>query len=340
VPAISYTEFRTLAAMPLIDVRSPAEYQHAHIPGALSLPLFSNDERAEVGTLYKQKGKDAAVLKGLEIIGPRLRETAENMKAIAGKNQQLGIYCWRGGMRSGAMAWLAETSGLQTWRLSGGYKAYRHQMLQMLSQPLPLQIIGGKTGSGKTKVLQALQQKGEQIIDLEALAHHKGSAFGHIGETDQPGNEQMENQMGECLLSMNVNHPIWVEDESKNIGSVFLNHAFFLQMTKAPLYILEIPFAQRVTHLMEIYGTLPATALLDSLQRIKKRLGPERFTRAEQSIQTGDIQTALEIVLEYYDNMYTFQLSLKKGRSISSHEANTWEEVIRQLPVQHAAEPR
>lgn len=340
MPAVSYTEFRTLTSIPLIDVRSPAEYQHAHIPGALSLPLFSNDERAAVGTLYKQQGKDAAVLKGLEIIGPRLRETAEQMKAIAGENQQLGIYCWRGGMRSGAMAWLAETSGLQPWRLSGGYKAYRHLILQTLSQPLPLQVIGGKTGSGKTKALYALEQKGEQMIDLEALAHHKGSAFGHIGQEPQPGNEQMENQLGECLFAMKVNKPIWIEDESKNIGSVFLNHAFFLQMTKAPLYIMEIPFAQRVTHLMETYGSLPATALLDSLQRIKKRLGPERFATAEQHIQTGNIQAALEIVLAYYDCMYAYQLSLKKDRPIQTLFGENQEEAIRQLSVQNFSAPR
>lgn len=328
MPVISYTEFRALRSIPLIDVRSPAEYKHAHIPGAVSLPLFSDEERARVGTIYKQKGKEQAVMLGLEIIGPRLQQTAAEMTRLAGSERQIGVYCWRGGMRSGSMGWLAETVGIRVWRLNGGYKAYRHVILQTLAQPMHLEVLGGRTGSGKTRALQHLRHKGEQVLDLEALANHKGSAFGHIGESEQPGNEMMENRMGEQILEMDTTKRIWVEDESKNIGSVFLNHSFFQQMSVAPLHILDIPFERRADHLMQIYGQYPVEELTDSLQRIRRRLGPERYTMAEQALIQGNIRSAIDIVLEYYDKMYEYQLSQKKNRKKTTHNLRENEDVI------------
>ena len=182
---IQAQEFLKLSAKyPIIDVRSPAEYDNAHIPGALSLPLFSNDERAAVGTIYKQCGKVKAVSKGLEIAGPKLSSFAKF--ALSLKTDHLLIHCWRGGMRSSSMAWLIETLGIKCTLLEGGYKSYRSHIRAELAKPFKIALLGGYTGSGKTELLQHLHNNNQQIIDLEAIAKHKGSAFGAIGQPQQP----------------------------------------------------------------------------------------------------------------------------------------------------------
>ncbi|MGE4332621.1 MAG: tRNA 2-selenouridine(34) synthase MnmH, partial [Macellibacteroides sp.] len=177
----------------MIDVRSPSEFEAGHIPGARNLPLFSDNERAEIGTRYVQYGKDNAVERGLEIVGPKLAGFVKQARLWA-DGTPIYMYCWRGGMRSGSMAWLFRTAGLTTYLLSGGYKAYRNSFAQLLeAHPWQLLILGGPTGCGKTEVLHQLQRMEQQVIDLEGLAHHKGSAFGSLGETAQPSTEQFTN---------------------------------------------------------------------------------------------------------------------------------------------------
>ena len=179
--------------LPIIDVRSPGEYQHAHIPGAISIPLFDNDERAQVGTKYKNAGKDSAVLLGLSLVGPKLADFVKQSKKLNPQGKEVLVHCWRGGMRSSSFAWLLDTAGLTASTLVGGYKAYRNTVLSAFSEPHNLIILGGKTGSGKTDILKELARQGEQIIDLEGLANHKGSTYGAIGQAPQPATEQFEN---------------------------------------------------------------------------------------------------------------------------------------------------
>ncbi|HRZ77895.1 MAG TPA: rhodanese-like domain-containing protein, partial [Bacteroidales bacterium] len=179
---------RLLPTVPAADVRSPSEYLRAHIPGVMSLPLFSDEERAIIGTLYKHQGRERATLKGMEIAGPKMASYVTQASVLA-PERRLMLHCWRGGMRSAAMAFTLETAGFEVMLLDGGYRSFRRLALELVQYPWKLRVLGGMTGSGKTQVLKHLQQDGLQVLDLEGMANHKGSAFGSIGQLEQPGTE-------------------------------------------------------------------------------------------------------------------------------------------------------
>jgi len=182
-----------MARAPVIDVRSPGEFVRGHIPGAHSVPLFTDEERAVVGTLYKQQGRDAAVREGLRIVGPKLATIVDEARALA-PDGRIGVHCWRGGERSGSVAWLLDKAGFtEVFTLKRGYKAFRQHVLEAFNMPHDLRVLGGYTGTGKTETLAHLRELGEQVIDLEGLAHHKGSSFGALGEEPQPTTEHFEN---------------------------------------------------------------------------------------------------------------------------------------------------
>lgn len=292
----------------LLDVRSPGEFRQGHIPGAHSFPLFSDIERTEIGTLYKQKGKDSAMMRGLEIVGPKLALFVKEAKKLAG-NKDMAVHCWRGGQRSQSMAWLFRQGGFDVVTLDGGYKAFRHHVLGTFElHRLNLIVLGGKTGTGKTKILHALQAQGEQVIDLEGLAHHKGSAFGHIGEPEQPTVEQFENDLFEKILELDPKRRIWIENESQSIGRVFVPQEFWLQMKKAPLFNVEVPFEKRIQNLVEDYAGISNTALVEAFRRIERKLGGQHLKTALEALQLGDPATAAAIALKYYDKTYQFGL--------------------------------
>ena len=288
----------------LIDVRSPAEYAHAHIPNALSLPLFSDEERAKVGTLYKQVSAENALIKGLEFVGPKMAGFVK--QAIKwSPNRKLLIHCWRGGKRSGSMAWLMQMAGFDVVTLDGGYKNYRNFILQRFeNQPLKVILLGGKTGSGKTPILKELEKRSEQIIDLEDLANHKGSAFGWIGEEQQPSVEQFENNLYEVFRKINPEKRVWVENESRNIGSVSMPQGFWNQMKSAPLVHIEIPFFDRVNHLVNVYTQTSKADLILSFQKIASKLGTENLKKTIGWIEKDDFETAAAMALKYYDKTY------------------------------------
>ena len=288
----------------LIDVRSPAEYTHAHIPNALSLPLFNDEERAKVGTLYKQVSAENALIKGLEFVGPKMAGFVK--QAIKwSPNRKLLIHCWRGGKRSGSMAWLMQMAGFDVVTLDGGYKNYRNFILQSFeNQPLKIILLGGKTGSGKTPILKELEKRGEQIIDLEDLANHKGSAFGWIGEEQQPSVEQFENILYEVFRKIDPEKRVWVENESRNIGSVSMPQGFWNQMKVAPLIHIEIPFFDRVDHLVDVYTQTSKEDLIISFQKIASKLGTENLKKTIGWIEKDDFETAAAMALKYYDKTY------------------------------------
>lgn len=302
--------------IPVIDVRSPGEYAQAHIPGAVNIPLFTNDERAEVGTAYKKTGKENAMLIGLDKIGPRMRETAEQALKIA-KDGELLVHCWRGGMRSESMAWLFERVGIECQLLRGGYKSYRRYAKNQLSQKANIIILSGSTGSGKTDVLKEIRNFGEQIIDLEGIAHHKGSAFGAIGEPEQNSTEQFENYLHLEFSKLDLTRRIWVEDESKSIGKNFIPDEFFKQMRKAPVLKINIPKTERVKRLVKDYTFADKEVLVYHLNRIKKRLGPMETQMAIEAVEKGDMATAVDISLTYYDKGYAHGLSKRNIKSVS-----------------------
>lgn len=300
----------------VIDVRSPAEYKKGHIPGAVNLPLFNDEERAVVGTLYKQTGRNEAIEKGLEIVGPKMAELVRYVKPLA-KDNKIFVHCWRGGMRSGSMAWLYDTMGYEVYTLVNGYKAYRNHVIEKLSEKANYLIIGGRTGSGKTELLHQLQKNGAQIIDLERLAHHKGSAFGALGELPQPTTEQFENDLYVEFTKLDLRKPIWIEDESKNIGCCYITNAMWANMRIAPIIIIDLPTEVRVKRLVTDYGENFTAGLEESILKIEKRLGNEAMKEALKSLAEGNLSEVARIVLRYYDKAYDHSVLSKEKELIT-----------------------
>ncbi|MBX7205797.1 MAG: tRNA 2-selenouridine(34) synthase MnmH [Bacteroidia bacterium] len=303
----------------VLDVRSPAEYKAGHIPGAISFPLFTDDERKQVGTLYKYQGKEPAVELGLEIVGPKLKNFVQHAREYAG-NKPIYLHCWRGGMRSNSMAWLLRTAGLHVYTLMGGYKAYRKYLLNYLTNSFRLVVLGGETGSGKTEVLQALRSKNQQVIDLEDLACHKGSSFGSIGKPQQPTTEQFTNMLFHELSKLDITKPVWVEDESRMIGTVNIPEEFFLQMSKAPLLVMKVPAEWRVANLVKGYGEANKELLVSAFKRIQKKLGGQHLQAALQALDDNNLETAAIIALRYYDKAYRFGLQTKVNLQVLHYE--------------------
>lgn len=294
---------------PVVDVRTPAEFARGHIPGAVNMPVFSNDERAVVGTLYKKEGRDEAVMKGLEFVGPKLAGFAREAEKLAVDGSIL-VHCWRGGMRSGSMAWLFRTAGLKASVLDGGYKAYRTYFRDQLeSKNWNFVVIGGPTGSGKTDVLYALAEKGEQILDLEGLAKHKGSAFGALGQEKQPTTEQFENDIHEQFQSFDPEKYIWVEGESRFIGRVYIPDLLFSKLMKAPLVMYQLTKDLRIERLVKDYGVFDNELLKHSVLKIQKRLGGVRTKQALAALDDKNYHKVADITLQYYDKGYANSLS-------------------------------
>ncbi len=307
----------TCATRPLLDVRSPGEYEQGHVPGAISFPLFSDAERAIVGTIYKQQSRELALEMGLELVGPKLAGFVRRARALAPQGQ-VAVHCWRGGQRSGSMAWLLRQGGLDVLTLSGGYKAYRTWVLtELAEQQYPLLVLGGSTGTGKTKILHALRQLGEQVIDLEGLAHHKGSAFGSIGELPQPTVEQFENDLHTALHSLDATRRIWIENESHSIGRIYIPNAFWRQMMVAPLLNLQIPHTSRLQNLLDDYVGTDKTELETAFGKLHRKLGGQHLKAALEALQRDDFAAAAEIALRYYDK--TYQHGIETSKSTRLH---------------------
>jgi len=310
--------------VPLLDVRSPAEFEQGHIPGAINVALFTNEERARVGTIYKQDGHHAAVLEGLRIVGPKMASIVEQALEIA-PDRNLKVHCWRGGMRSGSVGWLLRQAGFTVEVLHGGYKAYRQFVLNELANPRNFVILGGPTGSGKTHVLKALQKLGEQVIDLEGLANHKGSAFGALGEKAQPSIEQFENQLHEIITEMDGAKRIWLEDESRKIGLVYIQDHLWFQMRDAPLINIKLPLSERINFLVQEYGKFPIQDLADSILKIGKRLGGQNVKACMEWLESGNLHKVAEITLNYYDQSYAYGQSSRDKERISIVHFDTLE---------------
>lgn len=303
----------------MLDVRTPAEFRHGHIPGAYNLPLFDDDERRIIGTLYKQEGKQPAVLKGLELVGPRLHSFITGASKISNTGTFL-FHCWRGGMRSSSMAWLFETYGYTCITLRGGYKSYRQHVLKSFSEQKSFKILGGNTGSGKTIILQELQKSGEQIIDLEKLAHHKGSSFGRFGEEEQSTQEQFENNLSAQLSDTDPSRICWLEDESRKIGINVLPEGLWEQMRKAPVAFISLPPGERISYLVTEYGKFTKQELIGAIQRIARHLGGLNAKNAIAAIESGDLETACAISLGYYDKTYSFGLEKRGKEQVRRYE--------------------
>lgn len=304
---------------PILDVRTPAEFEKGNIPGAHNLPLFTNEERAIVGTIYKQQGRQPAILKGLELVGPKMKELIESTHAISAVNRTILVHCWRGGMRSSSVAWLLELYGYKVYTLKGGYKFFRRYVLASFDEKRNYIILGGRTGSGKTLVLKKLAEQSGQVVDLEKLAHHKGSSFGSIGEEKQPTQEQFENCLAVELNRLDPLKHIWLEDESRLIGKKVIPAGMWEQMRAAKVAYIDIPFNVRADYLTKEYGQFTKQELSEAIARITKRLGGLQAKQALEALEANDLKTACEICLTYYDKSYDHGLQQRETETVKKY---------------------
>jgi len=300
---------------PVVDVRSPSEYRQGHIPGAINIPLFDDREREAVGIKYKNEGRGKAILKGVELTGPSMHLKLSQALNIAGKGKLL-VHCWRGGMRSEAMAWLFSLGDIDTEILEGGYKSYRTYILKNLTERRRMIVLGGMTGSSKTEIIGLLKKENHRAIDLEDLACHRGSAFGSLGQPSQPTSEHFANLLFNEWTKTGTEEPVWVEDESRNIGTVFMPDTFYNNMQEMPVIILLMDIETRIPRLVREYSAFPPELLKGAVMKISRRLGPDKARDAVTAIESGDFASAIRITLAYYDKTYLHSLTRKKSREI------------------------
>ena len=315
------TDFRNLTS-PIIDVRSPGEYSQGHWPGAINIPLFSDNERETIGKSYIKESRLKAIFNGLKVTLPNTTKFLKIIIKTTKKQQEgkksLRIYCWRGGMRSNAFAWLARTIGIKTYLLKGGYKSYRKWVLNQFLCDLPIRLVGGKTGTRKTDLLNFINNENIYVIDLERIANHRGSSFGSLGMERQPTTQQFENMLAESVQEFHESNynEIWLEAESSNLGKCRIPNSLYTQMKKAPVIEIIKNKNERVDYLVKIYSQNSQNELKDAVYRISKRLGPQRTKEALLAIEKEEWSKACIALLDYYDRCYEYEL--KKTKNINS----------------------
>jgi tRNA 2-selenouridine synthase len=291
----------------IIDVRSPAEYAEDHIPGAVSAPVLDDAERAEVGTLYKQVSPFDAKKAGASLISRNIARHIEELFRNKPKSWHPLVYCWRGGKRSGAMAHILREIGWNAETLEGGYKAYRRYVvsqLQSLPSGLDFRVIHGPTGSGKSRLLGALKRAGAQVLDLEALAAHRGSVLGNLPGRPQPSQKMFESLLLEEISAFEAEKPVFVEGESKKIGELHVPDALMERMRASSCVLLETDLEVRVDLLLDEYRHF-----LDDRSELEKQLdclvalhGRERIAEWKSIADWRSLVRRL--LVEHYDPAY------------------------------------
>lgn len=305
------------ARIPLLDVRSPGEFAKGHIQGSINIPLFDNEERAKIGTLYKKNGRLPAIILGLELIGPNLKNLAESALKSCPEKKAF-VHCWRGGMRSASFAELLKTLGFEVYTLDGGYKRFRNWVQIQFTKTYSFKVLGGFTGSGKTEILHCMKKRGIQIIDLEKRANHLGSAFGTLGIQVQPSQEQFENDLAMDLYSLNPDLDIWIEDESRTLGKIGIPSDIWTQMRNAQLYKIELPLSRRRNNIIRDYGSISPEFVSTCIHKIEKRLGGLETKNSLQALELGDQEKLIEIMLGYYDRTYLQGQNLRPAEMVHS----------------------
>ena len=334
-------EFRKTKG-PLIDVRSPDEYYKGHMPNSINIPIFNNEERSIIGKKYKIFGREIAVREGFKIIENKIENIIKKFKLIKkeflnstidkfSNDKNIKIYCARGGMRSQSMLWLLEKFNYPCVTLSGGYKTYRNWVLNSFKDKQKIIVIGGKTGTRKTKILNKLKSLDYQILDFESLANHRGSSFGGLGMKEQPTNEQYENLIAEDLNKFNKEKFIFVEAESPNIGKNRIPHELYKQMKNSKRIEIIRDERIRIKELINTYSKYQKNDLKESVFKISKRLGPQRTKSAIDFIDNEDWENVCKSVLDYYDRCYEHELKEKEDVKILNMELRSDNEIINEI---------
>ncbi len=307
--------------LPVIDVRSEGEFEAGHVRSAVNIPLLNNEERVIVGTAYKQQGQAEAINQGFRLVGPRLSQIVDRSIRVANGKETL-VYCWRGGMRSNNFSQFIGMARVKARTLEGGYKSYRHAVLDSFKRQFNFVLLTGCTGSGKSEILRALKSQGEQVLDLEDLANHKGSAFGHLLMPPQPSTEQFQNDLFEEIIKLDLSKRIWVEDESIAIGKIFLPTDFWRRMETSSLVMMEVSKDVRVKRLVNEYGAADRDEFLAIMGKITKKLGGQHYNAAKERLLNNDMSATIDILLTYYDKAYLNSIEKRKPRLSFSHAWN------------------
>jgi tRNA 2-selenouridine synthase len=299
-----------LSSAGFVDVRSPLEYELDTFPGAVNIPLFDNEQRQRIGTTYAADGPHEARKLGLRFIAPRLPEYIEQLAAV--KGEPLVIFCWRGGERSKTVAGLLDMMHMPCLRLKGGYKAYRQYVNKVLHESkLPHQfvVLEGLTGTGKTEIIQELGRKGYPILDLEALANHRGSVFGAVGLGEQPSQKKFESLIWASIRNFDEsNNFLIVEGESKKIGRLYLPDAVYNGMQEGYRILVYDTVSRRVNRLIKEYvntGENNLSQVGEALSYLTRRLGKEKVRQLRELLAAKDLEQFGRILIEdYYDVLY------------------------------------
>ncbi|SMP02139.1 tRNA 2-selenouridine synthase [Desulfurobacterium pacificum] len=293
----------------LVDVRTRREFEEFHIPGAVNVPLFDEEEREKVSKVYYEKGEKEARIFALELVSPKLSGIVRKIREIKEKKERVAVYCWRGGMRSLAVASICNLCGVYVFRLKGGYRAFRRYVLEeieRLVEDKKFIVLYGPTGVGKTRILRKLKEGGFPILDLEGLAGHRGSVFGGIG-LRQPSQKMFDSLLWLELKELKNQPFVIVEGESRKIGNIHLPEPVWKKMLEGRRVLVELPLDERVRISMEDYGVgdFPISVYLDALKRIRRILGDKKYSEIKGLIESGKFEEAVrELMVNYYDKLY------------------------------------
>jgi tRNA 2-selenouridine synthase len=293
-----------------IDVRAPSEFDQASIPGAHNVPILTEEQRAEVGTIHKQEGAAQARIRGMELISPRLPEVISRIRELHHIHKRpIIVFCWRGGLRSTAMTAFLHLCGLPVFQLRGGHKAFRRHVLDYFehAQWARMLVLRGLTGVGKTRILEQLRCDGWPVLNLEDLANHRGSAFGAIGCPQQPSQKQFEALLWNELRHTNATDIILTEGESRHIGRVMLPKRLHAALQEETTLWLETDMSSRIRIIAEDYKVehLPPQAFTEAIDALIPRLGHEEVQRLHTLLEHRDWEALIEkLMLQYYDPLY------------------------------------
>ena len=294
----------------VLDARSPSEYEDDHLPGAISTPVLDDAERALVGTIYKEQSSFEAKRAGAPLASRNIARHVERLFAQRPRGWRPLVYCWRGGGRSGALAHVLRQVGWDAQRLEGGYKAFRRQVvadLEVMPRHFGLRIICGATGSGKSRLLEALAEAGAQVLDLEVLAAHRGSVLGELPDAPQPTQKSFETSLWTALSQFDPAKAVYVESESKKVGNLRVPDALITHMRDARCYRLEADASTRVALLLEDYAHFVERpqALAEKLDCLRNLHGGERIDLWKSRLARGEWDALVHDLLEsHYDPAY------------------------------------
>ncbi|MCS6957844.1 MAG: tRNA 2-selenouridine(34) synthase MnmH [Aquificaceae bacterium] len=310
----------------LVDIRSPSEFEEFHIPGAINIPLFEDEEKRLIGIVYRGEGVEKAKELGYEIAWKKLENLLQRFAELSKKHKHVVVYCWRGGLRSQELCKVLRSTGLQVLRLEGGYRSYREFILKDMERILTNKrflVLTGKTGVGKTKLIRKLQEEGYPALDLEELAGDRGSVFGRVGLSKRVSQKLFDAMLYERLRNIE-SELIIVEDESRTIGRVHLSEAFWRKKEEGMLVEIEANLSTRLKNIVEDYTASEGWRedAIRSLSKIRKYLGEEMFHHARHLLETNRVEEfALFLIKEYYDKTYKVRRKVRFRLDCSDIEA-------------------